>query len=236
MFLRPIDVGRSQIDLIDRNHDFDLGRCLGVIDRFDCLRHQPVIGRDYQDHDVRDRRATRTHGGKCGVTRSIEKSNGLAFIFHAIRPDVLRDSAGFARSHSRFPDCIHQRSLPVIDVSHECDDGRAGFELFLLRRLRRRGSNDDLFFLVNAASFFAPFFFQNKSVPLRNLRRDIRFNCLVGVYENVEVIHQLLDQLEIFHPELRRQFLDDDRRFDGDDVLRFFFDRRCDFGGRLTVG
>ena len=95
----------------------------------------------------------------------------------------------------------------MIDVAHERDDGRAGLELLLFRRLRRRRSNDDLFFLVNAAAFFAPFFFKNKSVLLRNLRRDIRFNCLVGVYENVEVIHQLLDQLEIFQPQLRRQFL-----------------------------
>src|SRR5207302_8754990 len=72
-------------------------------------------------------------------------------------------------------------------------------------RLRRWRRNDNLFFPVNTAAFFAAFFFQNESVLLRNLCRNIGLDRLVGVDENVEIVHQLLDQLEIFYPELDRK-------------------------------
>ena len=98
--------------------------------------------------------------------------------------------------------------------------GRARLEFFFFLDYRRRRRDNHLFYLVNAAAFFAAFFFENKSVLLRNLRRDIRLDRLVGVYENVEIVHQLLDELEIFQPELRRQILHDDRRLDVNDVLR----------------
>ena len=60
-------------------------------------------------------------------------------------------------------------------------------------------------------------------------RRDIGLDRLVRVRENVEVVHQLLDELEIFQAELRRQILDDDRRLDVNDlaaILGFGFDFR----------
>ena len=68
------------------------------------------------------------------MTWRIEKSNRLAFVIDAVGADVLRNSAGFARSDARLPDRIHQRRLAVIDVAHESDDGRAGLEFFLFRR------------------------------------------------------------------------------------------------------
>ena len=85
---------------------------------------------------------------------------------------------------------------------------------------------------MNTAAFFPALFFQNKSVLLRNLRRHVGLDRLVGVYENVEIDHQLLDQLEIFYPELRRQLFHNDRRLDCDDVLRLFLDWRSSFRGR----
>ena len=85
------------------------------------------------------------------------------------------------------------------------------------------GGNDDLFDLVNAAAFFAPFLFENEAVLLANLRRDIRLDRQIRVGENVVIIHQLLDELEIFQAQLRRQILDDDRRLDVNDFLRLVF-------------
>src|SRR5205814_4785420 len=102
----------------------------------------------------------------------------------------------------------------MIDVAHESNDGSARLEFLLFRWLRRWRSNNNLFFLVNTAAFFTALFLQNESVPLRNLGRHIGLDRLVGVYENVEIIHQLLDQLKIFHPELRRQLFGDDRRLE----------------------
>ena len=96
--------------------------------------------------------------------------------------------------------------------------GARSLEFFLLLDDRRRRRDDDLLDLVNAAAFFAPLHFENKAVLLANLRRDVRLDRLVLVREDVEVVHQLLDELEIFQPELRRQILDDDRRLDVNDL------------------
>ena len=115
----------------------------------------------------------------------------------------------------------------MIDVPHERDNGRARLELFFFRRLRWRWSDHDLFFLVNATTFFAPLFFQDESVPLRDPRGHVGFDRLIGINENVEVIHQLLDELKIFQAELRCQLLDDDWGLDGDDILELLFNRRC---------
>ena len=54
------------------------------------------------------------------------------------------------------------------------------------------------------------------------MRRDFRLDRQVRVGENVEVIHQLLDELEIFQPELRGQIFDDDRRLDVNDLATVF--------------
>src|SRR5437763_16845781 len=110
----------------------------------------------------------------------------------------------------------------MIDVAHESNDGSARLEFLLFRWLRRWRSNNNLFFLVNTAAFFTALFLQKESVPLRNLGRHIGLDRLVGVYENVEIIHQLLDQLKIFHPELLRQLFCSDRRLDFVGVLMFF--------------
>ncbi len=112
---------------------------------------------------------------------------------------MLRDSAGFASGDARLADRIHERRLAVIDVTHERNDRSAQLEfLFLFDDGRRRG-DDDLFDFVNAAAFFAAFHFENEAVLLANLRRDIRLDRLILVGENVAVVHQLLDELEIFY-------------------------------------
>ena len=69
------------------------------------------------------------------MTRSVEKSNRLAFVFHAVGADVLCNPARFPGSYPRFPNRIHQGSFAVIDMAHESDDGRAGLEFLLFRRL-----------------------------------------------------------------------------------------------------
>ena len=96
--------------------------------------------------------------------------------------------------------------------------GRARFEFFFLLDHRRRWRDHDLFDLVHAAAFFAALHFENETVLVANLRRHFRLDRQVRVGENVEVIHQLLDELEIFQPELGREILDDDRRLDVDDL------------------
>ena len=119
-----------------------------------------------------------------------------AFVIDAVGADVLGDPAGFARRDARLADRIHERRLAVIDVTHERDDRSARLEFFFLLDDRRRRRDHDLLDLVHAAAFFAAFHFENESVLSANLCRDVGLDRLVRVGENVEVIHQLLDELE----------------------------------------
>ena len=107
----------------------------------------------------------------------------------------------------------------MVDVTHECDDRRPRFKFLRFFNDRRRRRNDDLLNLVHPASFFPALFFENESVALSDLRRDIGLDRLIDVRENIEV-HQLGDELVRFQTKLDRKLLHDDRRLDMDDLLR----------------
>ncbi len=62
------------VDLVDRDNDRH-SRGLGVIDSFEGLRHDAVIGSDDNDDDVGDLGAARTHTGKCFVARGIQEDD-----------------------------------------------------------------------------------------------------------------------------------------------------------------
>src|SRR5262245_28544492 len=102
LFLHAIEVRAWKIHLVDSYHDLHMGRGLGVINRFSRLRHNAVVGRNHQHNDVSDVRATRSHGGECGVSRRVDKRDLVAVVIDAIRADVLRNSAGFASCDLRF--------------------------------------------------------------------------------------------------------------------------------------
>ena len=220
---------RRQIHLVDRDHDFHVRRGFGVVDRFDRLRHEAVIRRDHEHDDVGDVRAARAHRGEGSVTGRVEKSDAGAFVIDRVGADVLRDAAGFPRRNPRLADRVHERRFAVVDVPHESNDRRARLEFFFLLDDRRRRRDHDLFDLVHAATFFAALHFENEAVFLANFCRDFRLHRQVRVRENIEVVHQLLDELEIFQPELCREILDDDRRLDVDDLAAVlgFVDVRC---------
>ena len=124
LLLHPVDIRRRQIDLVDRHHDLHMRRGFGVVDRFDRLRHQAVVGRDDEHDDVGHIRAARAHRGEGGVTGRIEKSDARAFVIDRVSADVLGDPAGFARRDARLADRVHERRLAVIDVPHERNDRR----------------------------------------------------------------------------------------------------------------
>ncbi len=193
-------------------------RGLGVMDRLDRLRHEAVIRRDDEHDDIGHIRAARAHGGKGGVAGGVEKSDAGPFVIDRVSADVLGDAAGFARRDARLADRVHERGLAMVDVAHERDDRRAQLELFFLFDDRRRRRDHHLLDLVHAAAFFAAFHLEDEAVLLANFRRHFGFHRQVGIRENVEVVHQLADELEILQPELRREILDDDRRLDVNDL------------------
>ena len=119
-------LGVGLVDLVDR-HDHRNLRRLGVVDRLDRLRHDAVIGRHHQDHDIGDLGAARAHRGERGVAGRIDEGDLLAAFRrgHLIGADMLGDAAGFARNHVGVAKRVEQRGLAVVDMAHHGDDRRA---------------------------------------------------------------------------------------------------------------
>ena len=99
-----IRIGIGLVDLVHRDDDRHAGR-LRVLDCFDGLRHDAVVGRDHEHHDVRGLGAARTHGGERRVARRIEERDHALRRFHVVRADVLRDAARLTRRHLRACGC-----------------------------------------------------------------------------------------------------------------------------------
>ena len=106
-----------------------------MIYRLDRLRHDSVVGRDYEYRDIGRLRAARTHRGERLVTRGVEESDLSVVYLYAICADRLRDAAGLARGHVSVADSVEQRRFAVVDVSHYTDDRTARHEIlgFVLR-------------------------------------------------------------------------------------------------------
>jgi hypothetical protein len=77
LLLDLVRVGLRQVDLVDR-HDHRHAGVLGVRDRLDRLRHEAVVGRDHEHHDVGHLRAAGAHGGERLVARGVEEGDRAA--------------------------------------------------------------------------------------------------------------------------------------------------------------
>ena len=128
LLLDAIRLRLRLVDLVDRHDDRHIGR-LRVVHCFERLRHHAVIRRDHDDDDIRHLRAACTHAGESLVTRGIEEDDLAAECRRVllgdadlVGTDVLRDATGLARGHVCFADCIQQRGLAMIDVTHDSDD------------------------------------------------------------------------------------------------------------------
>ena len=124
LFFHPVDICSRKINLVERDHDLHMRRGLGVINCFDRLRHDAVIGRDNEHDNVRYIGPTRAHRSESGVTWCIDKGNFRSVASDAIGADVLGDPASLAGRHLRLANRVQERGLAVIDMSHERDNGR----------------------------------------------------------------------------------------------------------------
>ena len=70
-----------------------------MVDRLNRLRHDAIIGRHHQNHDIGCLGAPRTHGRKRLVTRRIQEGDDSTRGLHVISPDVLRNAAGLTSRH-----------------------------------------------------------------------------------------------------------------------------------------
>ena len=154
-----------------------MGCGLSVIDRLNRLRHDAIIRCDHQHDDVGHVSTTRAHSGESRVARSIDKGNFRSVVIDAVGADMLGNPASFTCGHPRFANRIHQRSLAVINMSHERNDGTAWLEFFFLFNDRRRRRDDNLFDLVNTGALLTALALRHRvglfhvhfGYPLRNV-------------------------------------------------------------------
>src|SRR5690606_14763910 len=124
LLLHPVGVGLLAVDLVDRHDDGDV-RGPGVVERLDGLRHDAVVRRHHEDHDVGRLGAPGPHGGERLVARRVDEGDPAAVLLDLVGADVLRDAAGLALDHVGVADAVEQLGLAVVDVAHDGDDRRA---------------------------------------------------------------------------------------------------------------
>ncbi len=120
-------IGLWLIHLIDRN-DHRAASRFGVLNRLDCLRHDPVIGGHNKHDNIGHIRAALTHFGEGCVARRIKESDFLLILGRdLIATDMLRDAAGLAFNHIGAAQSVEQTGFAVIDMAHNGDDRRTRF-------------------------------------------------------------------------------------------------------------
>ena len=121
-----VRVGPFLIDFVDGHDDGHLGG-FGMVDGFNGLGHDAIIGSHHQYGNICHLGTTGTHGRKGFMPRSIQENDGPALADHPVCTDVLGDTAGFPCRHVGLPDGIQQRSLAVVHVTHDGHHRRTGY-------------------------------------------------------------------------------------------------------------
>ncbi len=196
LLLDALRLGVGLVDLVDRHDDRHLGRA-GVVDGFERLRHDAVVGRHHQHHDVGDLGAAGAHARERFVAGSIDEDDLLALHLHLVGADVLGDAAGFAAGHVGLADGVEQRGLAVIHVAHDGDHGRALYQVLRVLGLFHRLHG--FFFVADGGGGCAEL--------ARHFGGQLGIERLVDGGEDAAV-HQLLHHQRGLHVELLGKLLD----------------------------
>ena len=204
---RLLRVGTGLVDLVDGDHDRHFGR-LGVIDRLKGLRHHTVVGGHHEHGHVGELRAASTQGGERLMTRGIEEGDLAIANVDLVGADVLGDATRLARHDAGLANCVEQRGLAVVDMTHDRDDGSARLEI------------GGIVFDDNVVDLFLCALDRDGTLKLGGDNLD----CLVGErlrdgHELAEAHHRL-DDLGRGDAELLRVLLDGDATGNGDRARR----------------
>ena len=197
-FLDAVRICTFLIHLVDSNNNGDSGS-LGVIDRFDCLRHDTVIGSHNQNCNICDISTAGTHCCECFVTRCIQECDVLALIAYLICTDMLGNAAGFTCGNVSVTDSVQNGSLTVVNVTHNADNRAAFFGILGIVVLVDQTvfNGHDHFVLYLCTQF------------LCHQRCGIEIDLLVNGRHNAQH-HQLLDDFGSGDFQTGRQFADSD--------------------------
>ncbi len=225
-------IGVGMVNFVDRHQNGNFGR-LRVIEGFEGLRHDAVVGGHHEHDEVGDVRAAGAHGTERRVAGRVEERDLRQLVFalrmrhgNRVSADVLGDAAGLARRDVGLADDVQQRGFAVVNVAHDGHDRRARLELFRLVLDVEFDLLDGC--MDRAAAALALFHLETETVFGAELLRDFFVNGLVDVGEDTE-FHQIGDDLERLLLELHGQFAHDNRRLDDNDFAGL---RRDKFGRR----
>ncbi len=203
LLLDALDVGVGQVDLVDRHDDRHAGR-LGVADRLEGLRHDPVVRGHHQHDDVRDLGAAHPHRRERLVAGRVEEHDPPLREVDGVGADVLRDAAVLGGHDVRLADRVQQLGLAVVDVAHDRHDGRTWLEVAVLVRL-----------LLDHGLFVEGDDVDLGPVLLGEKRRRLGVDLLVDGDHHAHA-HQLRDQLRALEVQLAGKLRNRDRFEDGD--------------------
>src|SRR5262249_20312811 len=155
--------------------------------------------------DVRHLCAARTHAGERFVAGRINKHDGPAVLFDVVRADVLRDSTRFLFGDVGRTDRIQQRSLSVIDVTHDRHHGRT--TLAVLFYFTLHNSLARFLFVTDVVG--------RRAEIARQFFGQLHIERLVDGRENF-LLHQAFHDHVALNAELFRKLLYGDAFGDGD--------------------
>ncbi len=154
--LNTVGVCAFLVHFVNGNNDGNPS-CLCVVNGFHRLGHNAVIGSNHKNGNIRNVRTTRPHGSKRLMSGCVKEGNIPAAVLHLISTNMLRNAACFGFRHICTADFIQNRSLAVVNVSHNNDHRAAFLQIFFLVRFVLNqafldGNND--FFFNLCAQFF----------------------------------------------------------------------------------
>ena len=199
LLLDTLGICAVLIDLVDSDHDLDTG-CFRVVDSFNRLRHDTVIGRDDQNGDIGGIGAAHTHGCESLMTGCIKEGDIPSVDGDHVSADGLRDAAGLLAGDACAADGIQKGGLAVVDMAHDTDDGRTGNHLGLVLFLFA----EQLFDHVDLLLFLA-----QDIVAKRDLLSLIITDFAVGCH-GLALQEEFLDDLGSLQMHSLSQFTDGD--------------------------
>ena len=194
-----LGLGTGLVDLVDGDDDRHAGRAR-MRNGFRRLRHDAVVGRDHQDHDVRHLGAARTHGREGGVAGRVDEGDRQPRRGgDLVGADVLGDAAGLAGDDVGLADRVEQRRLAVVDMPHDGDDGRTRLQFADVGRVEQAfldvGFRDALHRMAELLGY-----------ELRGIGVD-----RVGDLHHLALTHQQFDDVDGAFRHAVGEFLDRDR-------------------------
>ena len=170
-----------------------------MIERFDSLGHNAVIGCNNQYDDIGNLGSARTHHRKGFVTGRIKEGNISLGSRHHIGADMLRNTAEFMGSNISAANSVQRLGLTVVNMSHNSNNRRTCQQLGIFIT---NGFDNGL--IIEADDFYIAFVFRSKD------GRSICIDGLIHCYHHAH-FHQLTDKFRCFKVHLSSQFRNGNR-------------------------